>query len=195
MLSEIQFAELASVLSSDPEEFSRWVDSVGGEDAQWTHVGIDTFGTFTLEGKVYVAWKGTDSIADWLNNIFRMRENGIHGGFLYAYKSMQDILPKRIDYCIGHSRGAALASIAALTRGSTVRTYGSPRVFNKKRRDQFNKRVANCRRYVVKGDPVPFFPIFGYRHVKGKKRLNNYSLQKIVHSMRYYLLAIRKLHA
>ena len=131
-----------------------------------------------------IAFRGTDSLDDWLHTNFRveMVECGMgmaHKGFVEAVRGIfQDVLyflkatkPKHI-HLVGHSLGGALAVVTAQrllgqaipADMMVVATFGCPRVGDK----DFVRSITlvGITQYIRRGDPVPDMPpaSLGYHH-------------------------------
>lgn len=128
------------------------------------------------------AFRGTESIGDWLTNIQivgRDRPYGrVHNGFYRAFKDVRETLRQTLNdgnfrnvfYC-GHSLGGALATIAmaeladAPAEFTAGYTCGQPKTGKKSFRRHFNERHgADFFRFVNDGDVVTRVPP-AYRHV------------------------------
>jgi endonuclease G len=128
-----------------------------------------------------IAFRGTDSTADWLGNLQitprRVDDfNGsIHNGFLDAYDLVADIVQNAVDrsagkslWFTGHSLGGALAVIAALAQKDReiagVMTFGQPRLLGRGPAQLVNDRFGrDYQRFVNRNDIVTRIPP-GYRH-------------------------------
>lgn len=88
-----------------------------------------------------IAFKGTDSIQDWIGNLKLIPEQWktggyVHSGFLDAYHLLEHYVHITTDtisnvILTGHSLGGALALLAATTipeKVHSIYTYGMPRV-------------------------------------------------------------------
>lgn len=144
---------------------------------------------------IVLAFRGTDEIGDWFDNIkFRMKRISVgkfHRGFLNSVNDLWDALLEHYDQLIntqyvdqkvkskpifitGHSLGGAMAVVAAaklLEIGidfHSVYTFGQPRVAQHKAKDEINA-LAKERifRFVNNSDIVSRLPgpWLGYRHV------------------------------
>ena len=145
---------------------------------------------------VLVSFRGTENLRNWFNNLKFLKVefgNGkVHKGFYRGYTDLEDELNTVIDdakrivgsdrkfVLVGHSLGAALAQIFALSLGkageevSTVYLYGSPRVGNACFVQEYN-RIKNLGHrtfhFKNKGDPVTVVPKVRYYHTGKKVRL------------------------
>jgi len=149
---------------------------------------IDHHGTngycCTVGDVAVIAFRGTDSLDDWLHTNFRveMVECGLgmsHKGFVNAARGvLQDVLyflnatkPKHI-HLVGHSLGGALAVITAQrllgqaipADMMTVTTFGCPRIGD----ETFVRTlgILSILQFIRRGDPVPDMPptSLGYCH-------------------------------
>lgn len=124
-----------------------------------------------IEGKRAFFFQYSNDTKDWLDNLnFSLqatkapdqREAKIHSGFLAQFMQVR-VAVVEADLYIGHSLGAALATIAGWYWRKPVIAMASPRVGDKtfaEQADSYILRVSN------KGDPVTHLPAWwqGYRH-------------------------------
>lgn len=140
---------------------------------------------FSLLPDVVVAFRGTESLRDWITDAeFSKQDLGdgaeVHYGFYHAWLSIRqrviESLPKDKSpvWFTGHSLGGALACLAAIAAVSEgvnvagVYTFGQPRVGNGVWRDAYNQALGQkTYRLVNREDPVPRIPpaLAGFRHV------------------------------
>ena len=141
-------------------------------------------------GATVIAFRGTRTLdlKDWLIDAsFKMNDKGVHEGFYNAAMPLVPRLRQLVNgksvVFIGHSLGAALATIALWgtadqTKNASLITFGSPRVGNKAFADNvWNKTELpigsdgtisySTRRYVHGEDMVPMVPPedMGFSHV------------------------------
>ena len=137
-------------------------------------------------GASVVAFRGTDSTADWISNLqIAPRHvsdfNGsVHNGFLEAYQLVAPFVDAAVDraqgrklWITGHSLGGAIAVIAALTHKDRdiagLMTFGQPRLLGRRPAKLVNQRFGRSfNRFVNRNDIVTRIPP-GYRHA-GLKR-------------------------
>ncbi len=153
--------------------------------------------------KIIIAFRGSDSNADWHNNLLLCKKvipynnfntkNKVHCGFLNGYKDKQirDVIHKIISehkyifniFVTGHSYGAALSVLCALDIKynfpdiNVVATlFGCPKVGNKHFVNSYNKRVVKTYRVEDPNDPITKLPFgfLGFRHVGTKIIINKY---------------------
>ena len=148
----------------------------------------DSQGLILEDGRVLVvAFRGTDSTADWLGNLQitprKVPEfNGsVHNGFLDAYERVAPIvenavarLNNRSLWFTGHSLGGALALVAALTHKDQpitgLMTFGQPRMLGRRPAELVNARFGRkFQRFVNRNDIVTRVPP-GYRHAGQLRR-------------------------
>lgn len=142
-------------------------------------------------GTAFVSFRGTEDLADWLQDLDAIPENyapltgfgHVHGGFQDVYelvrKSIVANLPNALTGCTqilitGHSLGGAVAVLAApdVFRGmppNTIEprliTFGGPRVGLPDFVSAFNTDIESCFRVVNFLDIVPLVPPAPYAHV------------------------------
>ena len=150
-----------------------------------------TFGfVATKAGEAFVCIRGTHFLSEWLKDAdlplvkcrFRADAGRAHIGFQAIYQTIQqsilDLLGEakgKSVTVLGHSLGAALATLCALDEKvaavagalpAHVFPFASPRVGDGDFREVFNGLVSDCIRIVNKPDLVPHVPLpIGYRHV------------------------------
>src|SRR5437867_5475633 len=140
---------------------------------------------------VIVAFRGTlpltfdsgpaafcQSLLDWLNNVQAVQVPGyggmVHGGFADSLAGLwRDLEPKiraRVGagtriYVTGHSKGGALADLAAIRLAddaqlppTAVYTYAAPRAGNGAFADHYRQRIAESWRVENRDDIVPHLP-------------------------------------
>lgn len=130
---------------------------------------------------VVVAFRGTDSTADWLGNMKIAPRTvdsfggGLHDGFFDAYEDVASIVADavaradgKVLWFTGHSLGGALAVVAALTHRDRdiagVMTFGQPRLLGTRPAGLMNERFGrDYQRFVNRNDIVTRIPP-GYRH-------------------------------
>ena len=126
----------------------------------------------TKDDIVMVAFRGTESIGDWLTNIQiskkRINYGRVHKGFFKAFKDVRDPVRSALEertfrnrFFCGHSLGGALATIAMAETADVPATntagytYGQPKVGKRDFRDRFNDETQDgFFRYVNDGDWV-----------------------------------------
>lgn len=166
-------------------------------------------------GEVVVATRGTASLADWLSNANTGFERGpggylVHSGFNRIFNNFKAELIATVRgmkpglvHCVGHSLGGALANHSSFelkqSIGCDVKlyTYGAPRAGM----DGYSSalegklRPANIHRVYHPADPVPWVPIFPFRHVGKGVELPNAGLgfNPMKHMMGAYKPAVRGL--
>lgn len=82
--------------------------------------GSDVVRVYIRNDFIAFVFQGSDDLKDWVSN-FRVGEGKEHYGFSLAFKSFQDDIREWVRraghsktiYFIGHSRGGALATLAA----------------------------------------------------------------------------------
>jgi hypothetical protein len=151
------------------------------------------------DGHAFVAFRGTqpDKLRDCLTDAQALLQpwreaQRVHAGFLQAYRRSaikdgieQQLQAWRRDYpqlkvsYTGHSLGAALATLAAADApGSTLMTFGSPRVGNDAFADSFTGITAVSRYVdccdVVTEVPIPIPLLLPYEHLAGRHYIDSH---------------------
>ena len=142
---------------------------------------VDTPGFIALdESRLLAAFRGTESLPDWLTNLQTVRDPGpwkdtrVHEGFQDAFHAaalrIGEIIGRergdRQVWLTGHSLGGALAVLLAATlleSGIPVTglyTFGAPRVGDTAFASQLNEGLEGAAhwRVVNEGDVVPHVP-------------------------------------
>jgi hypothetical protein len=147
----------------------------------------------TKEQETFVSFRGTHFLSEWLDDAdlplvaFRFRSNAgdVHMGFQAVYETIRKSILALLARAgagpltiVGHSLGAALATLCALDAGigrpARVCPIASPRVGDGRFRDLFNQTQPDCVRVVNKPDIVPHVPLpIGYRHVGSAAVVNS----------------------
>jgi triacylglycerol lipase len=138
-----------------------------------------------------VSFRGTHFLSEWLGDAelalvpyrFRPESGSAHIGFQAIYETLRPSLRKVLSelgnpplplIIVGHSLGAALATLCALdaevaklSNGPIqVVTFASPRVGDARFRDAFKDNVKDCLRIANRSDLVPNLPLpILYSHV------------------------------
>ena len=143
-------------------------------DAEQIPYGRAVFGfaASNQSGDVYIIFRGTDSISDWVANLhFKQHsygkinlDSGFMGIFKYFIKRIKDSVKdcKGRIIASGHSLGGALATLAALELGGRVElfTFASPRVGDGEFAKVFNANQKQAAwRIVNTEDIVPTIPL------------------------------------
>lgn len=129
-----------------------------------------------------IVFRGSDDPLDWVSNLdldtvkisFLGKDFRLHHGFNRSYKDLW-VADERIRsgrdeiFAVGHSRGAALATIYTIWKGIPLITFGSPRVGKHIEPDLIRDhlRVVN---HATGGqrDVITSMPAFGgYEHCPG----------------------------
>lgn len=153
-----------------------------------TAFGFTLVGQGAFKGQVFILFRGTQYLADWLTNlnVLSSRSGGfsqpVHDGFNAAFKTMLPKIQSFINeytgkgihsiHCIGHSLGGALATLCGEWVASNagikpyVYTFGSPRVGFEGFASACVREIGSMRIYRVyhKTDVVPCIPIWPYVH-------------------------------
>lgn len=171
------------------------------DDVFEVHYKTDDARLYRFGNQAYCVFRGTEfSIKEWIFNawILKRRIDGlgrVHAGFFSNLQGLWEHLNrapwfnyKNITF-VGHSRGGALAQLAAAIHADiyksnpSVITFGSPRVGNREWRDLYEARNIKTARVVNSGDVVPRIPVLNFYHTnkkeviragKGKHSINSY---------------------
>ncbi len=143
-----------------------------------------------------MAFRGTDELADWLDNINVFRKEVLfgefHRGFWASVEDVWDDLCLRYEelrqvarrplFFTGHSLGGAMATIAAARFShddrlfTAVYTFGQPRAMNRATARTYNEEIRNRHhRFQNNEDIVTRVPtrISGYSHVGTCRYIDN----------------------
>jgi len=136
--------------------------------------GTTCFILFNKEEQI-VVFRGTEiEIKDIKTDLNFKDKNGVHEGFLTAYKSIEKELMVILDtrkttYFCGHSLGGALALLAFVYSPIFPKncvTFGAPKVFKKIVAENYGSYTRQITQYQNYSDIVPHCPPFaGYRHI------------------------------
>lgn len=179
-----QYALLAAQLSGFAYESQRMVEAEL-EKLGYTDNGIMFFDTklaagflVELQGVLFVIFKGSSTIKDWVNNlrigVVPTDVGFIHAGFYDSFQSIATDLHPTIAAHLdrgqklviaGHSRGGAIATLFAAYvcyMGSPVHaviTFGSPKIGDQTFVDWCETNMKCIKlRFVNGADIVPLFP-------------------------------------
>ena len=146
--------------------FLKWADEIGAEKAVERRKLNSGVCWMEYGGLRFCGFPASNDKWDWVLNLMRFRVAGVHAGFLGTWTMINGITPAA-DCYVGHSQGAALATLACSKHGGTLYTFGSPRVFSRKKAKRFNAAHKMAYRVALDRDPVTWVPlrIFGYEHV------------------------------
>jgi triacylglycerol lipase len=180
---EINFKELGLSLI-------KWIDHKKSDTQGFVAIKSDT---------VYVVWRGSSSKKDFQNDAsvdkvpFLKDDEKVHIGFLSSWDSVKDVtfdaLEKaskkiksseiNITVC-GHSLGAAVSTLSSYAikhkypeANIKCCNIGSPRVGNKKFKENYNSAGINTIRIVHNNDVVTRSPKIGYHHVDTELRIDS----------------------
>jgi hypothetical protein len=188
-------AELAEKAYSEAKDIN--FRSLGLDLVKWIeHKESDTQGFIAIDSNdvVYLVWRGSSSKKDFQNDAsvqkFPFIEPGekIHIGFKSSWEAVRDLVYKtlkeldRIESIVicGHSLGGAVATLSAYAIHKELGidrieccTIGSPRVGNKKFKENYNLTPIKTLRIVHHNDVVTRSPKFGYHHVNNELRIDD----------------------
>ena len=135
------------------------------------------------DGVLLIAFRGTQSLGDWLGNLNLGRTDrpfgAVHAGFAQAYDYVANSVrnyvrehaaPKTKIWITGHSLGGAVAAIcAAELAGGTdiagVYTFGQPRTGDERFKSYIRRRLAGKFRRIVNDDDIVTRIPPGFQHV------------------------------
>ncbi len=188
-------AELADKVYSEAKNIN--FRSLGLDLVKWIeHKGSDTQGFIAIDSNdvVYLVWRGSSSKKDFQNDAsvqkFPFIEPGekIHIGFKSSWESVKELVYKtlmsleRIESIVicGHSLGGAVATLSAYAIHKELGidrieccTIGSPRVGNKKFKENYDSTPIKTLRIVHHNDVVTRSPKIGYHHVNHELRIDD----------------------
>lgn len=166
------------------------------------------------EGRIFVVFRGTDSVADWLKNVKfrkvpldadRFPAMRVHRGFLLATAAIGEQVVAHVRSLlkrssrpvevVGHSLGAAMAEIWAFCSVKAgmdinqVWTFGAPRVGNRVWAKEYAWASLGSvtHRVTNNADVVPTVPRFNY-HVGRHHHIDRHGrLREEISPLRYWL--------
>lgn len=152
--------------------------------------GVCARGGKGFENSLFLVFRGSTTanyMADWASNFRIGVEHSVTGlpvhiGFNQIFSSMysdiKGFVENNLDnvvniYCIGHSLGGAVATLAAdwarsyTKRDVSLYTFGAPKAgFEHFAREMTNKlKPGNIHRVFHATDPVPMIPLYPFTHV------------------------------
>ena len=191
LLSDIVYKELHDINFKDLGlSLAKWID----------HKESDTQGFIaTKDNTIYVVWRGSSSKKDFQNDAsvdkvpFLKDGEKVHIGFLSSWDSVKDLTFNILDATIkknksdeinitvcGHSLGAAVSTLSSYAiknkyTNANIKccNIGSPKVGNKKFKDNYNSAGIKTMRIVHNNDVVTRSPKFGYYHVDTELRIDS----------------------
>ena len=134
------------------------------------------FGYYTLEkDKIVFCFAGSNDIKDWISNFeFLPLEEGntISNGFYDSWSKFKDEITNLLNskfnkpyiLCVGHSRGAALATLCARHIAKNMKipcklvVFGSPNIGNRKYADEFELLPVDATKVINGYDIVTSMP-------------------------------------
>jgi len=133
---------------------------------------------------VHVSIQGTNDAHDWIQNLSASQAAigrlTCHAGFATSAKAIASEMVTTLRFPLdkptiigGHSAGGAIAEIAAVIAGVSVRevvTFGAPRVWSVDSAPFVRAMAWQCHRFVVAGDPVPALPFRRFRKLFGRAK-------------------------
>ena len=177
--------------------------SLGLKLIKWIeHKKSDTQGFVATKNKsIYIVWRGSSSKKDFQNDAsidkvsFIEEGEKVHIGFKSCWEAVKDQTYDALDIALkslggeekidniivcGHSLGGAITTLFAYSIYSIYMTdkiisctIGSPKVGNKKFKENFDKSSIESLRIVHDLDIVTRSPKFGYSHVNHELRIDD----------------------
>lgn len=152
-----------------------------GYSVKLFRIGCDVLKVYEDEQEIIFSFRGSDDVKDWISNL---RQGGLwcemHQGFIDSFERFKSVFKeillldcgKKVTI-LGHSRGAALATLAAHYVAKEMKlpcycfAFESPRVAKKPFRDEYNMLQINHVTVRNGWDIVTYLPLWvlGYRHV------------------------------
>jgi len=177
-----EFPDEEKILDKLKQEDNKF-SSVTGADKNSTQAALVEHDDFLC-----MAFRGTNELADWLDNVNLFRESVLFGEFHRGFwNSVEDIwgviytkyealnsIKKRPLFFTGHSLGGAMATVAAARfihkdlPFTAVYTFGQPRVVDRNTSRIYNLEAGNRHyRFQNNEDIVTRVParLMGYSHV------------------------------
>ena len=196
---EVVYNASLAILAYSKQEQIKW-NEYGLELVSWIeNKKSDTQGFVATRDKaIYVVWRGSESKKDFQNDAsidkvpFINDGEKVHIGFKYCWESVVGDTYDAIDTAIenlqgettdivvcGHSLGGAIATLYAHSIKKHYPHYnikcvtiGSPRVGNKRFKDNYDSYEIDTLRVVHNNDLVTHTPYIGFQHVNYQLRLD-----------------------
>ena len=196
---EVVYNASLAILAYSKQEQIKW-NEYGLELVSWIeNKKSDTQGFVATRDKaIYVVWRGSESKKDFQNDAsidkvpFINDGEKVHIGFKYCWESVVGDTYDAIDTAIenlqgettdivvcGHSLGGAVATLYAHSIKKHYPHYnikcvtiGSPRVGNKRFKDNYDSYEIDTLRVVHNNDLVTHTPYIGFQHVNYQLRLD-----------------------
>ena len=196
---EVVYNASLAILAYSKQEQIKW-NEYGLELVSWIeNKKSDTQGFVATRDKaIYVVWRGSESKKDFQNDAsidkvpFINDGEKVHIGFKYCWESVVGDTYDAIDTALenlqgettdivvcGHSLGGAVATLYAHSIKKHYPHYnikcvtiGSPRVGNKKFKDNYDLSDIDTLRIVHNNDLVTHTPYIGFQHVNYQLRLD-----------------------
>lgn len=137
--------------------------SLAGDVHEWI--------VYTNDSVYFCLNRGTDEPNDWWTNIAVRKKltpwGRIHRGFFKAFNHVsyrQAFLKTLPVVFTGHSKGAAVSAISALSWNGQALLWGMPKVGDRAFQIMFDNQTTALR-IVHSRDPVPWTPFINYYHV------------------------------
>ena len=196
---EVVYNASLAILAYSKQEQIKW-NEYGLELVSWIeNKKSDTQGFVATRDKaIYVVWRGSESKKDFQNDAsidkvpFINDGEKVHIGFKYCWESVVGDTYDAIDTALenlqgettdivvcGHSLGGAVATLYAHSIKKHYPHYnikcvtiGSPRVGNKRFKDNYDSYEIDTLRVVHNNDLVTHTPYIGFQHVNYQLRLD-----------------------
>lgn len=153
---------------------------IKGYEVYLIKLGNDVLKVYENDLEIIFAFRGSDDVKDWINNLQQGLFDKVHEGFSKSAIRFRPFLKKILGldgakqvYFVGHSRGAALATLGAYYCAKVQKlpcscfAYESPRIGRSDFKDEYN-RLPIYHTTVRNGwDIVTCLPTYiqGFRHV------------------------------
>ena len=199
-ISQATYCLSDTSMESDAWDCATCSSDVTFETTHAAHGELVLFGYIAERGSLFVAYRGSSNIQNWIDNVQIRQESpysdvsvGVEHGMYSLYASLRNDVLSTLDILsskygtkhllvTGHSLGGALATLTVfdIMYASApfiiddLVTFGSPRVGNDRFSqyfDKFDVRIARVTHYY---DMVPHVPetFLGYQHIRGEVWFN-----------------------
>ena len=199
-ISQAAYCLPDTAMGSDAWDCATCSSDVTFETSHAAHGELVLFGYIAERGSLFVAYRGSSNIQNWIDNVQIRQESpyqdasvGVEHGMYSLYASLRVDVRSILNNMVakygthrllitGHSLGGALATLTTFDLlyakapflVSDLITFGSPRVGNERFAQYFEDFDVRITRVTHYYDMVPHVPetFLGYEHVRGEVWFN-----------------------